>query len=77
MITLFTVVLVGSICLCVGFFSRELRDRLKRVESALRVLLVRQAKEEQKEKKMGYAEPMSMVEYNELEDEAKINALNK
>jgi len=76
MFTVFTIVLIGFMCLCAGFFTRELRDRLKRVETALRVLLERQKVEEEKEKKMGFATPMTMEELRNMEEEERINALN-
>lgn len=63
--------------LLVGFFAREVWLVIKRIEMAVRVLYVRQKKEEQKEKRMGLAGPvMSMEEYMQLEEDERLEALN-
>lgn len=66
--------IIGAI---IGYFTREVREALKRIELTLKVLIARQKKEEQQEKKMTFASPMTMDEYREMEDDAKIQALNE
>lgn len=63
-----------------GYFVRELRNTLKRIEMALRVLVERkdkvEAQEVAKKKGMSFGTPMSMAELAEMEDEERIDALN-
>lgn len=81
MITTFIIILVGALGLCVGYFSREVRDYLKRIEKALKILVERQKREEAQEiakkKGMSFGDPMSMAELADMEDEERIDALNK
>lgn len=60
-----------------GYFSREVRNMLKRIEMAVQMLYSREKTKEQKEKKMGLAEPMTMAEYMEMEEEDRLDALNQ
>lgn len=68
--------IVGGIT---GYYHRELSERLLRIEKGLQRLLERQKVEEQKDKKMGFAEPipMTMDQFREAEEEARIARLNE
>jgi len=63
-----------------GYFSRETKDALRRIELALKVLVNRQKQEEAQEiakkKGMSFGAPMSMAELADMEDEERIDALN-
>lgn len=72
-ILLVLVALTGAI---VGFFYRKLYEILKRIEKAAKVLVQRAHKEEQKEKKMGFAEPLTMEKYSEMDDEDRLALIN-
>lgn len=60
----------------IGYFIREFREQLKRIELGLRVFVKKREQQEAAEKKMSYAGPMTMQELNDMEEEAKIEALN-
>lgn len=76
-----TVLISIAIGLAVGWFGREVREGIKRIEQALRVLIERKDKVEAQEiaKKggMSFGGPMSMSELAEMEDEERLEALNK
>lgn len=71
------VALMGFGC---GYFVHELRNTLKRIELALRVLVERkdkvEAQEVAKKKGMSFGAPMSMAELADMEDQERIDALN-
>lgn len=71
------ILLASLLCLILGltggFFAREVYNKLKRIETVVRVLYARQKKEEQQEKKMGFADP---INFEELTDAEKIDYLN-
>jgi hypothetical protein len=75
------IILVGLIGAATGFFSREIRETLKRIELALKVLVQRkdkvEAEEVAKKKGMSFGSPMSMAELAEMEDEERIAAINQ
>lgn len=81
MFTVFIIILVGALGLCVGWFGRETREYLKRIEKALKILVERQQHEEAQEiakkKGMSFGDPMSMAELADMEDEERIDALNQ
>lgn len=60
--------------LIIGYFFREIRETLRRIEKAIKRLMERQPEEQKKN--MSFGEPMSMQDLEEMEDEARINALN-
>lgn len=70
-----------AIGLAVGWFGREVREGLKRIEQALRILIQRKDKVEAQEiaqkKGMSFGGPMSMSELAELEEDERIEALNR
>jgi len=80
MLTAVLVVLVGLIGACIGYFSREIRETLKRIELALKVLVQRkdkvEAQEVAKRKGMSFGSPMSMSELAEMEESERLELFN-
>ena len=74
MFTALLFVFVGLSSAILGYFTREAREALKRIELAVKILLQRKDKEDKKG--MSFGDPLTIEEFNELEDEARINALN-
>lgn len=74
------IVLVGFLGVLLGFYAREVREYLKRIEAAVKVLVERkdkvEAQEIVKKKGMSFGAPMSMAELAEMEDEERIAAIN-
>lgn len=74
------VIFVAFIALAVGYYARELKESLKRVELALKVLVNKRRQEEAQEiakkKGMSFGAPMTMEELAEMEDEERIAAIN-
>lgn len=76
-----TVILVGILGLMVGYLSREIREYLKRIEAALKILVQRkdkiEAQEIAKKKGMSFGSPMTMSELADMEDSERIETLNR
>lgn len=75
------IILSIVIGLAVGWFGREVREGLKRIEQALQVLIQRKDKVEAQEiaqkKGMSFGSPMTMSELAEMEEEERIAAVNE
>lgn len=65
----------------VGYLSREIREYLKRIEAALKILVQRkdkiEAQEIAKKKGMSFGSPMTMSELADMEDSERIETLNR
>lgn len=76
-----TVVLTLILGVAVGWFGREVREYLKRIEQALKILVQRKDKVEAqqiaKKAGMSFGDTMSMSELAEMEDEERLEALNR
>lgn len=72
------VLIIGAIA---GYLTRELKEAIKRIELALKVLVQRQKRDEAQEiakkKGMSFGDPMSMADLANMEEEERIEALNK
>lgn len=75
-----SIILSIAIGLAVGWFGREVREYLKRIEQALKILIQRKDKVEAQEiaqkKGMSFGSPMTMSELAEMEEEERIAAVN-
>jgi hypothetical protein len=80
MLTAILIVLVGLLGLAIGYFSRETKETLRRIEAALKVLVQRkdkvEAQEIAKKKGMTFGSPMTMSELAEMEEQERIDVLN-
>jgi len=73
--TILIALATAILSLLVGFFAREVRDYLKRIETAVRLLYARQNEAEDRAKKMGMADPAEF-NWDAMDDQEKINFLN-
>lgn len=58
-----------------GFWAREIINYLKRIQTAVLSLKIRQAKQDLKEKKMNFADPAEF-NWEEMDDQERIRFLN-
>lgn len=75
------IVLVAFIALGIGYYMRELKEIVARIEASVKLLIHRQQKEEAQEiakkKGMSFGAPMTMAELAEMDEEDRIAAVNQ